>query len=180
MLIKAEKSCLLVIDVQAKLAPVMAAPERAIANIAILMKAAARLDVPMLVSEQYPKGIGHTVEELAALAPEGSVMEKIHFSCMGDRGIAQRFAELGRDQTVIAGIEAHVCVLQTAIDLHGEGRHVFVVADATASRLPENHETAMERLRAAGISIVTTEMVLFEWLGRSGTPEFKEIAALIK
>ncbi len=180
MLIEAEKSCLLVIDVQAKLAPVMAAAERAIANIAILMKAAALLDVPMLVSEQYSKGIGHTVEELAALAPAGSVMEKIHFSCMGDKGIVQRFAELGRDQTVIAGIEAHVCVLQTALDLHGGGGNVFVVADATASRSPDNHETAMERLRAAGISIVATEMVLFEWLGRSGTPEFKEIVALIK
>ena len=180
MLIKAEKSCLLVIDVQAKLAPVMDAPERTIANIAILMKAAARLDVPMLVSEQYPKGIGHTVEELAALAPAGSVMEKIHFSCLGDQGIGQRFGELDREQAVIAGIEAHVCVLQTAIDLHGGGRHAFVVVDATASRSPANHVAAMERLRAAGISIVTTEMVLFEWLGRSGTPEFKEIAALIK
>jgi nicotinamidase-related amidase len=108
------------------------------------------------------------------------VVEKVHFSCMGDDGFARRFREIDRSQAVLVGIEAHVCVLQTAEQLIEAGCDVFVVADATSSRTTANHEAALERMRADGAQIVTTEMVTFEWLERAGTPEFKKISALIK
>jgi nicotinamidase-related amidase len=166
--------------VQARLAPVMAEPDRVVDNTATLMKSAARLGVPMLVSEQYPKGLGATVDDLARLAPNGAVVEKVDFSCLGDAEYARRFDALGRPQAVVAGIEAHVCVLQTAMHLIERGSRVYVVSDAVSSRNPANAEAALERLRGAGAEIVTTEMVVFEWLGRAGTPEFKELSALIK
>ncbi len=180
MLIDANTSSLLVVDIQAKLAPVMAEPEKVVANAALLLKAARRLDVPLLVSEQYPAGIGHTVPELTELVPQDCVVEKMHFSCLGEGEYRQRLKVLDRPQAVVAGIEAHVCVLQTTEDLLAAGLDVFVVADATSSRDPRNHEAALERLRASGARIVTTEMVVFEWLGKAGTPVFKEIIPLIK
>jgi len=179
MLMKAEQSALLIIDVQQVLAPAMHGIGPVIDNAAILMQAAGRLSIPVLTSEQYPKGLGPTVRELAGLAGAETV-EKLSFSCFGDDVWRARFSELGRPQAVIAGIEAHVCVLQTAMDLLEGCSAVFIVRDATTSRTPENHAAAMDRLAAAGAEIVTTEMVLFEWLGRAGTDEFKELSKLIK
>lgn len=180
MLIRANTSCLLVVDIQAKLVPVMAEPEKVVVNTALLLKAAGRLDVPVLVSEQYPDGIGHTVSELTPLFARECVVEKIHFSCLGEDAYKRRLGTLDRPQAVVAGIEAHVCVLQTTEDLLAAGLDVFVVADATSSRKRSNHEAALERLRAAGARIVTTEMVMFEWLGKAGTAAFKDIIPLIK
>lgn len=180
MLIDAERSCLLVIDIQSKLLPAMAEPERVVANTAVLLKAAQRLHIPVLVSEQNPRGLGPTVPELALLLPAESAIEKLHFSCLRDHGFAKRLREIGRRQAVLTGIEAHVCVLQTALDLLVDGADVFVVADATSSRLLSSQEIAFERMRQAGVRVVTTEMVLFEWLRRAGTPEFKDLSALIK
>jgi nicotinamidase-related amidase len=136
--------------------------------------------VPILVSEQNPRGLGPTVASVRSLADDREVVEKMHFSCLGDDGFARRWRDLDRPQTVVAGIEAHVCVLQTALDLLAAGSRVFVVADATSSRSPDNHRAALERLRADGAEIVSTEMVVFEWLVRAGTPEFRELSALIK
>lgn len=180
MLIDPNTSSLLVIDVQARLLPKMAAARDVVDNVTVLLKAAARLDIPVLVSEQYRKGLGTTVAELQPLLPSGNVIEKLAFSCLGENAFATRLRDLGRAQAVVAGIEAHVCVLQTAEQLLENGVRVFVVADATSSRVPASHARALERLRAAGAVIVTTEMVVFEWLRRAGTPEFKEISALIK
>jgi len=178
--LRAAESCLLVVDVQPKLAATVHQPDTLTANAAILMRAARRLDIPLLVSEQYPKGLGPTIPELAKLAPEGSVLEKLHFSCLGDPGFSLRFEGLGRHQAVLVGIEAHVCVLQTALDLLERRHAVFVVADAVSSRTPDNVAAALARLAAAGACVVTTEMVLFEWLDHAGTPEFRELSALIK
>lgn len=180
MLIDPNTSSLLVIDVQARLLPKMAAARDVVDNVTVLLKAAARLDIPVLVSEQYRKGLGTTVAELQPLLPGGNVIEKLAFSCLGENAFATRLRDLGRAQAVVAGIEAHVCVLQTAEQLLENGVRVFVVADATSSRVPASHARALERLQAAGAVIVTTEMVVFEWLRRAGTPEFKEISALIK
>ncbi len=180
MLIRRDRSALFVVDEQARLAPAMFSREQALANTAILLKAAARLGVPVIASEQYPKGLGPTVPEIAALLPAGAVVEKLHFSCASDPGILARVAGLGREQVVVAGMEAHVCVLQTALGLKERGYDVQVVADATSSRRPESHALAMERLRLAGIPVVNTEMVVFEWLERAGSAEFKELSALIK
>jgi len=153
--------------------------DRVVENISVLMRAALRLNIPQLVSEQYPKGLGVTVASLAYLSDQ-PVAEKLSFSCMGDEEYVPRFKVLGRKQAVIVGMEAHVCVLQTAMDLRAEDVQVFIVADATSSRTPENHGLALQRLKGAGAEIVSTEMVVFEWLGKAGTPEFKELSALIK
>lgn len=180
MLIKAATSALIVVDVQSRLSIAMSHRDQVLANGAKLMTGASQLDVPILVSEQYPKGIGHTDFELAALAPEGSVVEKIHFSCMAEPDFAQRLKALGRGQAVVMGIEAHVCVLQTALQLAELGIHTFVVADATSSRDPANHALAMGRMQKGGVDVVSTEMVLFEWMERAGTDAFKSISKLIK
>ncbi len=180
MLIDRQQSCLLVVDIQARLLPAMAQPQDVVRNAGILLRAARRLDVPMLVSEQYRRGLGTTVPELAAAIPADCVIEKQDFSCLGDAVFAERLRALGRTQAIVAGIEAHVCVLQTALDLAGAGFETFVVADATSSRSEHSRTAALERIRAGGIEVVTTEMVVFEWLKRAGTPEFKELSALIK
>lgn len=179
MLIKSERSALLVIDIQDKLAPAMNNIEGVVENTSTLIRAASRLEIPHLVSEQYPQGLGATIEPLAELSEEEAVA-KLTFSCMKDDAYVAAFNALGRDQVVIVGIEAHVCVLQTAMDLLRRDVQVFVVADGTTSRSPDNHAMALHRLGGAGAEIVTTEMVLFEWLGQAGTSEFKDISKLIK
>lgn len=180
MLIEAGRSVLIIIDVQEALIPAMADARRVYDGCAKLMRAALRLGVPILVSEQYRKGLGPTAGELLALAPEGSVCEKLHFSCAFDPGIAERLKSLGRDQVVLAGIEAHVCVLQTALGLKATGYHPFVVADSCSSRTEANYQAAMARLAACEVGVVTVEMALFEWLHQAGTPEFKDVICLIK
>ncbi len=149
-------------------------------NCTILMKAAARMSVPVLISEQYPKGLGHTLPDLISITGQNEAIEKLSFSCMGEETYAQRFDELGRSQAVIAGIETHVCVLQTAFDLIEKGHDTYVVADAVTSRAPVNRQTALDRMKEAGATIVTTEMVVFEWLRVAGTAEFKELSALVR
>ncbi len=180
MLLAAPQSALLVVDIQTKLLPAMAEPEPVVANTGKLMRAAVRLSVPLLVSEQYPKGLGPTVPELAALAPAGTTLAKNAFSCAGDDGIVARVRELHRRQLVLCGIESHVCVLQSAIGFRERGYTVAVAWDATSSRREGDRALAADRLRQEGIALVSTEMVLFEWLGRAGTPEFKEISGLIR
>jgi len=180
MLLDAERSSLLVVDVQEGLISVMSEPRPVYRNCAILMRAAARLGLPVTISEQYPKGLGHTVGELRDLAGPEAVVEKIHFSCAFSPEVKARLDGLERPQAVVAGIESHICVLQTAIGLKEAGYQVAVVADACSSRAPANYQAAMERLRANGVEVVTTEMVVFEWLHCAGTPEFKELSALIK
>ncbi len=180
MLIKPDQSCLIVIDVQERLVPAMQAPARVIRNARTLMTAATKLDIPMLLTEQYPKGLGHIVPELQTLASHGTVIEKMHFSCMNEPVFAEAFKDLGRRQAVIVGMEAHICVLQTGVDLMEQGYEIFVVTDATASRTLESEKACLDRLSAAGAGIVTTEMVVFEWLGCAGTPEFKELLQKIK
>lgn len=180
MLIKPDQSCLIVIDMQERLVPAMQAPARTIRNAGILMMAADRLDIPVLMTEQYPKGLGSTVKELTALPSKAVVVEKIHFSCMQDVGFAKAFRALDRKQAVIAGMESHICVLQTGVQLMDEGFEIFVVTDATSSRTLESEKACLDRLSACGAGIVTTEMVVFEWLGQAGTPAFKELLPLIK
>jgi nicotinamidase-related amidase len=184
MLISRDNSCLLVVDIQEKLLPAMQDPMLVVRNTGVLMQAAARLGVPILVSEQYPQGLGPTVAELRHLAPAESIHAKTTFSCADDQVLRQKLAQLKRAQVILCGIEAHVCVLQTALGLSGteppSGLSPVVVADATSSRTTANREAALARLRADSVQIATTEMVLFEWLGRAGTPEFKELSRLIR
>jgi nicotinamidase-related amidase len=180
MLIERDKSCLLVVDVQEKLAPAVSDPADVIRNAGILMRAGARLGVPLVVSEQYPQGLGATVPELRALAPESARVAKLSFSCADDPALRQRIKEAQRSLIVIVGMEAHVCVLQSALGLQQAGYKTVVVADAISSRAPANRDAALQRLRENGVEVATTEMVLFEWLGQAGTPEFKELSKLIR
>ncbi len=176
MRIKADQSCLVIVDVQERLAPVMADPRKVIDGAARLAAAAARLGVPALVSEQYPKGLGPTMIDVREILPdEDAYVRKTAFSCVGEPAFMAKFEGVGRRQAVIAGIEMHVCVMQTALDLKEKGYDVFVVVDACGSRFSTDEETAKLRFAAAGIHLVTIEMAIFEWLERSGTPEFKDI-----
>lgn len=180
MLIRAGDSALIVIDMQERLVPAMQAPARTIRNARILLQAAERTGVPALVTEQYPEGLGPTIPEIRKAAGASPVLAKMHFSCMEDSGFAGAFRALGRKQAILTGMEAHICVMQTAASLVEEGFSVFVVSDATASRTLESETACLARLSAAGVSIVTTEMVVFEWLGKAGTAAFREMLPLIK
>lgn len=179
MLIRADDSALVVIDMQERLVPAMQAPARTIRNARTLLRAANAVGVPVLMTEQYPEGLGRTVPEIAALATTPP-LRKMHFSCMEDPDFAAAFRALGRRQAVLAGMEAHICVVQTAASLLEAGIQVFVVSDASASRTLDSERACIDRLSAGGAGIVTTEMVVFEWLGRAGTPAFKELLPLIR
>ncbi|MFK8083121.1 MAG: hydrolase [Granulosicoccus sp.] len=180
MLIRARDSVLLVIDIQERLVPAMQAHACMLQNASLLLKAARACNVPTIVTEQYPQGLGRTVPEIASLTNDCPVFEKMYFSCMQDSAFRKSFVKLDRKQAVLVGVEAHVCVLQTAESLVESGYDVFVVSDATASRTGESKAACITRLNASGASIVTSEMVVFEWLGKAGTPAFKELLPLIK
>lgn len=181
MLLSADASVLFVVDIQARLLPAMVQPAAVLARAGFLMRAARRLGVPLLVTEQYPQGIGPTVPELAALATPAETFEKIHFSCAAEPALRNQLRLLApRRQAVLCGIEAHVCVLQSALGLAAEGWQVAVVADAVGSRRDADRDAGLARLAASGVTIATGEMVAFEWLGRAGTPEFRDLLKLIK
>lgn len=177
---EAEDSLLLVIDVQEKLCPVMTDPRRVLVNGARLVRGARRLDVPVVVTEQYTKGLGPTMTDIRDEMPDGACMEKTAFCAVDEPPIRERLAGLGRRQAVLCGIEMHVCVLQTALGLRALDWDVFVVTDACASRAEESEAGARARMGAAGILPVTTEMVLFEWLHRKENEAFKDIMTLIR
>ncbi len=179
MLIRAQDSVLVIIDMQERLVPAMQAPARTIRNTKTLLAAASEVSVPVIMTEQYPKGLGATVPELKP-TEDTIVLPKMHFSCMEDADFANAFRGFDRKQAVIAGMEAHICVVQTAASLIEAGYEVFVVSDATASRTLESEQACIARLNASGVGIMTTEMVVFEWLGQAGTPAFKKLLPLIK
>ena len=181
MLLDASKASLLVIDIQERLLPAMAEADRVLAKSSILMTAARELGLPITVSEQYPKGLGRTVPQLAA--NDALVFEKLSFSCWRDDVMKHHFIKLhegGRPLVVVAGIEAHVCVLQTCVDLANAGFGVFAVTDAMSSRAPASADLAFARLRHAGVEALNTEMALIELLEKAGTPQFKALSALIR
>jgi nicotinamidase-related amidase len=183
MLLDAAKSSLLLVDVQERLLPAMEGGGAAESHCSILLKAARALNVPITVSEQYPKGLGHTVPGLREEIGNAPVFAKLAFSCWKDSSLKSHLIghhEQNRPLIIIAGIEAHVCVLQTAVDLAMAGFGVFVVADATASRVPSSVSLALDRMRQCGVSVVNTEMVVFELLGQAGMAEFKAMSALVR
>lgn len=180
MLMNAENACLLIVDVQQRLLSAMDSPRAVMSGCNLMMKAAGVLDVPIVVTEQYPEGLGPTVEPLAELAPEDAFFSKVHFSSAKNPAIRGKIDDLKPDQIIIGGIEAHVCVLQSAIGFTEAGYQCFVAADATSSRTASNHAAAMSRLREAGVGIVTSEMIVFEWLEKAGTPAFRELSRLLK
>jgi len=174
-------SHLVIIDIQERLAPAIANEAAALKATLLLVAAARRLGVPISVTEQYPKGLGGTVAPLrAALGEDAALFEKMHFSAMREVEFAQHLAQAQRQTLVICGMETHVCVLQTALDAKAAGYEVALVADAVGSRLEQSREIALKRAMQAGLAVVTAEMVVFEWLQRAGTDDFKSIAPLLK
>lgn len=173
------RSRLLIVDVQEKLIPHIPVADALIANCVKLVEGAELLGVPVSATEQYPQGLGATVSELANVLADRP--EKLRFSCAEvlEWGTAAERQD-GRDQVVVAGIESHVCVLQTVLDLIALGYSVFVPADAVGSRKKTDWRFALQRMSDCGATIATTESVLFEWAEVAGTPEFKEISRLVR
>ena len=171
---------LLVIDMQDRIATAVSNADLVAANCTTLLRAAHRMHVPVLITEHCPAQIGRTIAALLAEQGSAAIASKTHFAATDEPMLAQHIASCNRPQIVIAGVESHVCVLQTAIALAERGYKPFVVADATGSRGEESRMIALERLRSAQVQIVTTEMVLFEWLEHAERAEFRELLALIK
>ena len=174
MLMNRSSSALLIIDVQERLAPSIHDGARVAANCAWLAAVAARVGVPVVVTEHFPEKIGYTLEAVKAAAAGAEFVTKECFSAAAD-GCLEPTAVNGRRQVILCGTEAHVCLQQTALDLRWAGKEVFVVADAAGSRDPDNRDLAFARMRHHGIEIVSREMVAFEWLQRGGTELFREV-----
>jgi nicotinamidase-related amidase len=172
----APATCLLaVIDVQERLLPAIPEAARVVARCTRLAAAARILDVRTVVTEQYPRGLGPTLPTLASVLPAASL--KMTFSCCGSAAFTA--ATAGVDTVVLAGLETHVCVAQTALDLLGRGLVVFIAIDAVASRHAIDHEVALRRLEAAGAIPTTSEAVLFEWCRSAEHPRFQDIRRLV-
>ena len=165
---------LLVIDLQAKLVPALVEHETLMANVIWLVRAAQKIGVPVAATEEYPKGLGPLVPEIRKLLPATAVAAKNHFSCVAAK-ILPALPGNDRAQVVVIGAEAHVCVLQTALELLEDGKEVYVVADAVASRSVGDRTIALTRMRDEGVRVVTREMVVFEWLCEAGTALFREV-----
>ena len=183
--VQRERSQLLIIDVQEKLLPAVHQPDRVVTICRKLMQAAKLLGVPMTVSEQYPQGIGATVATLREeIGNEVPVFSKVHFSCLRDEALRDRLQGLrtaeGRNQVILTGIESHICVTQTAIDLVTAGMTVVVAADGVSSRSEASRELALHRLRAGGVVVADSEMIIFEWLDQAGSADFKAMLPLLK
>ncbi len=175
MLLDRDHSSLLVIDVQERLLPAIHDWQRLLDKVIWLVRLAGRLGVPVLACEQYPKGLGPIHAALRAHLHDGVIAEKVHFSCVAAECLDGLIGG-ERRQMVVCGVEAHVCVLQTALELRAQGREVFAVADAVGSRDARERELALARMRGRGVEIVSGEMVAFEWLRRAATPEFRDIS----
>lgn len=175
-----ERSILLVIDLQESYRGKIHEEERLVRGVGRLLAAASVLDVPVLLTEQYPKGLGSTRDDVAEHLPDGvEHFEKTSFSALGADGLAESLDRHGRDQVVVAGIETHVCVSQTVHDLLARGLQAHLVRDAVGARFPLEDEVGWAKMMASGAQPASSEQVLFEWLGRAGTPEFKAIHKLV-
>jgi nicotinamidase-related amidase len=175
------KAAVLVVDIQSRLAPAMPADtlERVLKYSRALVGAAKELGLPVLATEQYPKGLGPIVPELRELLPSPP-LEKVHFSCGADPAFAAALEKTGRRQVVICGMETHVCVFQTTRDLVAAGYEVHVCADAVSSRTEEHRRVGLELCREAGAIVSLAETAIFDLLHRAGTDEFKKVSPLVK
>lgn len=176
MLLEKDKSCLLLIDVQEKLTPLVMQSNATTDRCEWLIKLAKELNVPIVVSEQYPNGLGHTVASLKQLTFPDKAVEKVHFSCWREPSFKNQLKGLNKKQVVLIGIETHVCVLQTALDLLHADFDVFVVVDAVSSRHELDYQYGLKRMKQEGVSLVSSEMVFFEWVEKAGTPAFKALS----
>ena len=174
----ARDGALLVVDLQERLLPTIRDRDQLVANVLRLARAARLLDVLALATEQYPRGLGVTVPAVAELLPDRPA--KLTFHCLGAPGLVEALAESVATHVTLVGIETHVCVAQTALELLKLGYRVQVSYDAVGSRFPLDHYVALRRMERAGVVVSTTEAILFEWTEGADHPRFKEISALVK
>lgn len=176
MLLEIKQSCLLVIDVQQKLTPLVLNNEVLVKNCQWLLSLATNLAVTTFITEQYPKGLGNTIDTLQPLIKSFTCLEKLSFSVQADSNCRAYLASLGKTQIIVAGIETSVCILQTVLELLSEKKEVFVVVDAVSARSQLDHDIALQRMERAGAVLITKEMVFFEWLRTAETKDFKALS----
>ena len=180
-ILSADDSTLVIIDIQERLAPVMDEKDRVVKNTNLLIELAKTFKIPVVVTEQYPKGLGHTVPEIKQNLDGCMVLpEKLTFDCCGQDEFSEQLESGGRRNVIVAGMETHVCVLQTVLSLLKDGYNVHVVTDAVCSRDAGNKRTALEMLAKAGAVVTCTETVLFQVMKVAGTDEFKKISKMIR
>ena len=175
-----DNSVLVIVDIQDKLAVVMKQREKVTNNCLHLVEAAKLLNIPIIVTEQYPKGLGQTINEIREALPSYAPLEKVTFDCCRGDGFLEKIASLRKTHVILTGMETHVCVLQTCLGLLGKGYFVHMVSDAVCSRKKDDYKISRKMMRDAGAVITCTETALFQLLERAGTPEFKVISKRIK
>lgn len=178
-ILQSNQSLLLVVDYQDRMIPAMHDSDHVTSSIVKLIQGISILNIPIVLSEQYPKGLGHTTNAITDVIHDKCVCEKIHFSCCGSRDIWETIEQQKRNQIIVVGIEAHVCVLQTVLDLIHANYQVHVPFDCVASRNPLNRDNAFERMKQAGAIVTNLESALFELMIKAGSDEFKQIQKLI-
>jgi isochorismate hydrolase len=175
-----EKSALLIIDIQERILPVISNHQRVVDNTTKLIKGFKVLNLPIYFTEQYPKGLGPTTRAILDQLVDIKPFDKMSFSCSGAEDLFQEFRKKNLSQIVVCGIESHVCVQQTVLDLIENGFQVNLAADAVSSRKEIDYNTSIDRMRHHGAEVTTTESILFELLNVCGTPQFKEISKIVK
>ncbi len=179
-LLRRDHTLLTIIDFQTKLLNLIFEKQRVLSSCSKLIRAAKILEIPMIMTEQYPKGMGPTDPEISKLLEDTRAIEKLHFSCCGVEDFNKKIKGLSKKQIVVIGIEAHVCVLQTVHDLLHQGYFVYVPYDGVSSRKESDYRNALDRMRQAGAVIGSVESAIFELLEKAGTPLFKKISKIIK
>lgn len=174
-----EETVLMIIDIQERLVPVMKYREQVIKNTSSLISIAKELDIPLIVTEQYPKGLGNTVRTISSNFSENTIIEKISFTGFTEE-VREALSKTGRKRIIVTGMEAHVCVFQTVRDLLNHGYYVFLVSDAVCSRTKENYINGLSLMSEMGAVVTNTETVFFDLMKEAGTPEFKALSKLIK
>jgi nicotinamidase-related amidase len=179
--LRPEDCALAVIDIQEKLLPPIYEKERLVRNAQLLVRLANILSLPVIVSRQYEKGLGQTVAEISSLLPDAKPVDKLEFGCFGNGEYCSQVGKLAnRNTLLLCGMESHVCVMQTALGALNQGLNVHVAADAVSSRTELNWKLGLNRMQAAGAVLSSTEMMIYELLGKSGTPAFKEMLKHLK
>jgi len=176
-----ERAAIVIVDLQEKLLPAIADRERVLRNSVLLLHLAETLGLPAVLTTQYSRGLGPTVPDVLAAAPGVAPLDKVSFGCFGDPAFLARLAALGgRDQLVVAGIESHICVAQTVLGALERGYGVHVASDAVGSRTEDNRAVGLRRMERAGALVSSTEMAIYELLGRSDGAAFKKMLPLLK
>jgi len=171
---------LVVVDIQERFRDLIHAMPMVVKGSGRLIRAFRELDMPVLLTEHYSRGLGPTIPEVRSLLGGVKPLEKLTFSCDGDAGFRQAMNSLNRDQIVLCGIETHVCVYQTARDLMDRGKQVAIAADAVSSRLAGDREIGLQHMSRIGVQVMNVEMILFEMLREAKTPDFKTLAPILK